>query len=112
MMTVIQEVIKFGTKTIDHVLTLLSLTVITLFHQRNYRKLVWRCCDELVMNQFEVKEKLNNFFINNFIAQRNNFKIKIKLKVKKKKRKKFCRVADFTFCEINNISPGFYLVLP
>ena len=109
-MTVIQEVIKFGTKTIDHVLTLLSLTVITLFHQRNHRKLVC-CCDELVINQFEVKEKLNNFFINNFIAQRNNFKIKIKLKMKKKK-KKLCRVADFTFCEINEVSPGFYLVLP
>ena len=84
MMAVIQEVIKVGTKTIDHLLTLLSLTVETLFHQKNYRKLVWRCCDELVMNQFEVKEKLNNFFIDNFIAQRNNFKIKIKLTVKKK----------------------------
>ena len=61
------------------------------------------------MNQFEVKEKLNNFFINNFIGQRNNFKIKIKLKVKKKK---FCRGADFTFCKVNDILPGFYLVLP
>ena len=39
-MTVIQEVIKVGIKTIDHLLTLLSLTVITLFHQRNYRKWV------------------------------------------------------------------------
>ena len=60
------------------------------------------------MNQFEVKEKLINFFINNFIAQRNNFKIKIKSKVKKK----ILQRADFTFCEINDILPGFYLVLP
>ena len=46
MMTVIQEMIKIGIKTIGHLLNLLSLTVITLFYQRNYRKLVRRCCDE------------------------------------------------------------------
>ena len=37
---------KIGIKTIGHLLNLLSLTVITLFYQRNYRKLVSRCCDE------------------------------------------------------------------
>ena len=43
MMTVIQEIIKIGIKTIGHLLNLLSLTVITLFYQR---KLMSRCCDE------------------------------------------------------------------
>ena len=61
---------------------------------------------ELQTNQLEVKETCSEVFLNNSIAQSNNFKINIKLKVEET-----CKDFRPHFYEINRIAPSFYLVL-
>ena len=45
--------------------------------------------------------------INNFLAQENSYKINLL----KSKVEESAEIADLDFCEINNITLGFYLAL-
>ena len=65
-------------------------------------------CDNLGMNQFEVRQTCIQFLINNSVAQSNNFKIKIKLKLEEIRKSE---IEDLIVYEIYGIVSAFYLVL-